>query len=315
MTMPERILRAGINFTSVPELKYAHAVRLVNDLIGRIGEWQASAPIVVRPHLLDEHNLEMRVEIRTAPPVDEWSAILGDALHNFRSVYDSLVWAFAHLDGGRPAHPTRVAFPLTESEKDWNKVVRDILESVPPDMIERLRGLQAWANASNRDDHLLWILHRFDILDKHQRLISGDLHSTGMSFHEFELRLEPADTAAQSQTTISMPSDGVRVEADAVACTMTNTTHSFHPDLDYRAYLPVQLRIEGEDGRGAFILDFARELIERTREFIDILCLGQVNAGALAHARKLLGPSAVSTGVNDEGNVELIVTPFGPNQP
>lgn len=315
MTRPERILRAGINFTSVPELKYAHAIRLANDLVGRIGEWQASAPIVVRPHLQDEHTLEMRVEVRTSPPVDEWSTILGDALHNFRSVYDSLVWAFAHLDGAKPMHPVRVVFPLTESEAEWNKAVRENLESVPKDVLERLKRLQAWSSGNSRDENLLWILHRFDILDKHQRLISGKLHSTGMSFHEFSLGLEPVETAAASQTVISMLSYGVAIEADAVACTMSNATHTFHPDFSYRAYLPVQLRIEGDDGRGAFIQDFMRELVDRTREFIDILCVGEINASALAQARRIPGASAVSAGVDADGNSQIIVTPFEASAP
>lgn len=315
MTTTERILRAGINFTSVPELKYAHAVRLLNELTGRIGEWQAGAPIVVRPELADDHNLQMLVEVRTSPPVDEWSLILGDALHNFRSVYDSLVWAFAHLDGGRPVHPTRVAFPLTASETEWNKLVRDNLESVPSDIIARLRLLQAWSHGDKMDDHLLWILHRFDILDKHQQLISGKLHATGMSFHEFDLGLEPANTAADSQTVISMLSYGVEIADGAVACTMSNATHSMHPDFSYRAFVPVALRIEAEDGRGAFIHEFAKQLVDRTREFIDILCVGETNASALAQARLIPGAAAVATGLDEDGISQILVTPFDPSAP
>ncbi len=93
----ERVLSAGVNFTNrPPELKYARAVHLANELRGRIDEWSASETLLARLHQIDDHTIQFRLEVRSRPPIDEWSLILGDALHNLRSVFDTAIWLSQH---------------------------------------------------------------------------------------------------------------------------------------------------------------------------------------------------------------------------
>ena len=172
MAAPEQFLRPGIEITNRVELKFAHAVKLVNELTGRIGEWSAAETLLARVHQVDEHRIELRLVIRRLPPVDEWSLILGDALHNFRSVYDCLIWAFATFDGAVPKTPGQVTFPITRNETEWLKRIKH-LETVPPPLLERVRRLQSWPDGDACNESLLWHLHKLDILDKHQGLFRG----------------------------------------------------------------------------------------------------------------------------------------------
>lgn len=48
---------------------------------------------------------------------------------------------------------------------------------------------------------MLWLLHRFDIVDKHQRLISGALHLKQLSTAKLELNFEPPETALTARPT------------------------------------------------------------------------------------------------------------------
>ncbi len=155
----ERVLSAGVNFTNRPEMKFARAVHLANELRGRIDEWSASETLLARLHQIDDHTIQFRLETLTPPPIDEWSLILGDTLHNLRSVFDTVIWALATLDGAEPKTPTQVTFPLTADQDEWRKRSR-ALESVPSVFLKRIRDLQPWAQDSERDDSLLWLLGR-----------------------------------------------------------------------------------------------------------------------------------------------------------
>lgn len=95
--------------------------------------------------------------------------IAGDALHNLRSSLDYLVWQLALLTTGHPG--TETAFPicLTDGEAS-QKRIKTLLKHVPNDAREIIKDLQPY---NTRDElkpelHILWLLHRLSIIDKHQ---------------------------------------------------------------------------------------------------------------------------------------------------
>ena len=305
------ILRSGINFTNRAELKYARAVHLVNELRGRIDEWSAAETLVATVHQADPHTVELRLGIRREPPIDEWSLILGDALHNLRSVFDILIWAIATIDGSEPKTPTQVTFPLTSSPRDWNKRILS-LESIPTPLLNRVRLLQPWAQGVERVDSMLWLLHRFDIVDKHTGLISGALHFKQLSLGEFDLNLEPKETADFASPVLSMQEQPVRLQPGVTLASFHCETHSMNPDPDYVGKVWVQFALATEDNRHVLIDSFLGDVVSRTREWIDIICAGELHAKALMEARQTGGTQAIFGDRDDDGNVLLTQLRFEP---
>lgn len=183
-------LQPGINFTNRAELKYARAAHIANELRGRIDEWSASEPVVARVHVVSPHEFQMRAVVRHVPPVDEWSLIAGDAIHNLRSAFDNLMWGLANLDGAQPRRPTKVAFPLTSTQEDWRKTVKN-LESVPPVIVERLQSLQPWVQGVPIEESLLWLLHHFDIVDKHRGIIDSSVRFAHLATLGLDFNVQP----------------------------------------------------------------------------------------------------------------------------
>lgn len=305
MSNPEPVLRSGVNFTNRAELKYARAAHLANELRGRIDEWSAAETLLARIHRVDEHTIEFRMVVKREPPIDEWSLILGDALHNLRSAFDTLIWALATIDGAQPKMPTQVTFPLTKSERDWNARVAT-LESVPAVFLERVKRLQPWVDGVERDKSMLWLLHRFDIVDKHRGLISGALHFKQLSTAGLELNFEPAETAKEARPAYAIQKDPIRAEPETVLTTMSCATHTIHPDPDYLAKVWVQFRLDWDAERGVFLDSFLNDIFSRTREWLDRIYGGELYAKSLILARQSTG-AAVTMGYEDESG-ELRIT-------
>lgn len=313
MSESDRQLRAGINFTNAAELKYAHALTHHNQLISRIGEWNAAGGVLAYPHQIDAHTVELRALIGNPPPTDEWSLLLGDMIHNFRGIFDALVWEFAHLDHGTPPKPGRVTFPITEDQKDFDKIVRQDLTTIPADIVDRIRSLQPWANGEPRTNHFLWLLHRFDILDKHQRLIDAHLFSSNVRVHGIELNLQPPATPSTTYS-ITMRKHGSPIIENEMICTIHQDTHAINIDPNYRARVETAFRIIGEDERGAFLGEFMSGITKQVRETIDILTQGRPVAQALAEARIQTGSTLISTETNTDGTTRIQTVAFDPSQ-
>jgi hypothetical protein len=302
----ERILRAGVDFTSRGELKYARAVHLANELRGRIDEWSAAEPLLARVVQLNPHSVEFRLVVKRVPPVEEWSLILGDAIHNLRSVLDNVTWGLAHLDGHKPKKPTQVAFYVTEDEHDWNDRTKS-LESVPEEFLQRMRSLQPWTSGVEKTESLLGLLHYFDNVDKHRDLITGSLHFKELSTHGLALRFEPADTADEAQPMYSMNRVPTRLEADAVLLTLSCESHTVHVDPQYMAKVGVQFVLDKDDVHILLLDQFLGDLIARTREWLDVLYGGDTYAKGLKAARGAIQP-AITFGYEDEEGARHITT-------
>lgn len=294
----ERLLRPGVNFTSRGELKYARAVHLANELRGRIDEWAAAETLLARPHQVDEHTIEFRLVLRREPPIEEWSLILGDALHNLRSVFDNVVWALATIDGATPKHPQQVTFPVTRDQADWNLRARS-LESIPTKLLERLRLVQPWTTGTARDESLLWLLHRFDITDKHQGLIAASLHLKRLLVGGFEIGQDSVDALDASPLAYEIRKTPVPFEDDAQLLTIRSTSQTLVAEPDYRARVDAQFAV-APDAEHIVLLDsFIGDLVARTREWLDLLYGGVNYAQHMIAARQVTG-AAVSFGYLDE---------------
>src|ERR671914_78882 len=54
-------------------------------------------------------------------PGPDWGLLIGEAMHQFRSTLDNLVWTLVDTNGARPSDTC--AFPICSSEDDWKKRV------------------------------------------------------------------------------------------------------------------------------------------------------------------------------------------------
>ena len=119
----------------------------------------------------DETNaIDFTLRISEPPPIDEWSLILGDCVHNMRAALDQLAW---QLDSAPVTGPGGTAFPIyTKKPKSWPMPTVARMPAAAQAIIE---GLQP-CNEPTPDRiarHPLATLHALDISDKHHVLIAA----------------------------------------------------------------------------------------------------------------------------------------------
>src|SRR5690348_11247423 len=95
-----------------PRLKLERAAKHIAELRIAVERFLASEPFSINPVEAANGDLAFHVVINRHVPA-EWSAIVGDAVHNLRAVLDHLAWRMVELAGGKPSRDT--SFPITTS--------------------------------------------------------------------------------------------------------------------------------------------------------------------------------------------------------
>ncbi|MFC7794158.1 hypothetical protein [Streptomyces cinereoruber] len=168
--------RVGVDISSWPQLKVAHAQSRLLEINSRMNLWHASGALGTETSISeDRRSLEVRLRIKSAPPVQEWALILGDALYGLRSALDACVWEYAHIDGAAPPNPERVQFPVVRKRRNWTDVRSRSLQSVPDEVAERIELLQPFHGGGDPDGHPLSLLSDLNNLDKHRASIEFSL--------------------------------------------------------------------------------------------------------------------------------------------
>jgi hypothetical protein len=122
---------------------------------------------------INDRTLEAVLTINAPAPLEQWSARLGDAVHNFRAALDAAVWAMATFDGKEPDHPTSVAHPVFTDPKDWSPFLKRV--ALDPAFAQRLKSRQPFERAdelaaAGQVDTLV-VLHKLDVDDKHRNAV------------------------------------------------------------------------------------------------------------------------------------------------
>ncbi|MFJ4036255.1 hypothetical protein [Streptomyces griseoluteus] len=199
----------GKTLSSWPILKLAHAAQCKAELESRISLWSAGRPIDTDYSLSeDRRRWQTRLRVRSAPPSQEWSLILGDMLYSLRSALDACVWEFAHIDGASPPKPKLVQFPVVRDRADWNKALRERLQSVPQEIAERIEMLQPFNRPPEQvDADPLICLTDLNNLDKHRASIevSIDPHNIQQNVSTSWASEEAAERNAPPNITYHFP--------------------------------------------------------------------------------------------------------------
>lgn len=164
-------LEYGRHIPHWPHMKLLRAKGQFHELLNRWDMWMSAQHVYAVPTFsADRLSAELHLVVEMEPPVEEWSLILGDVVHNLVSSLDSLAWAICTLDGATPASPNRVYFPADEKESSWKGRVKD-LDTMTPEILERIRAIQPWTLPEPRRS-VLHIIKALNNEDKHRQLVT-----------------------------------------------------------------------------------------------------------------------------------------------
>jgi hypothetical protein len=112
-----------------------------------------------------DHCFKWRVKIVEQPPIERWSAMIGECVHALRAALDHTAYALVNRDQ-RVSDKTEfpIFYDRAPTEADYAKK----LPGVGPEVIAIVEELQPY-NRGGLDDPL-YTIHRLDVLDKHRYL-------------------------------------------------------------------------------------------------------------------------------------------------
>lgn len=123
------------------------------------------------------------------PPLAEWALILGDIIHNYRAALDGFAWELAKLDGGVPANPKAIYFPMYTEREKWLRARARTYSSVPSDILDRMALVQPFV-AEPVEKGVGLYLHQLDIDDKHRSELAVDLKARDKTSYSMRVRHE-----------------------------------------------------------------------------------------------------------------------------
>jgi len=189
-------------FQKAVKLKLARAAEQVEALNQIVSAWIAENPFVAVCELREER-LGFRVvqqNFQSPPPLEEWSLLAGECIHNIRSALDNLVFALARLRNDPPAAPDKLQFPIHIDKAKFDKNGRNKLDQLTPEaanVVEMLQPFQRDGSPGNGPENdLLTLLQWLSNTDKH-RVPSVVLIAPTDIFHNFSAEFQSeADAAA-----------------------------------------------------------------------------------------------------------------------
>lgn len=92
--------------------------------------------------------------------------LTGEVIHQLRSVFDHIAWAFASRAG--LTNPRSIYFPVADSPAAFKKArASEAMQAMPKAAVDIAERVQPY-KANPRDNSTLGLLHHFDIVDKHR---------------------------------------------------------------------------------------------------------------------------------------------------
>ncbi len=148
-----------------PLIKTERAKEHVSHLEREIRTFFDSKPYEVRRYAeADTGYWSFRLHVHRQPPLN-WTALIGDTIHNLRSALDLLACQLVLNDGGTVTQDT--AFPISRSAQEFESSFATKIKGASPAVVSLMKGVQAHKGGNET----FWRLHRLDIFDKHQLLI------------------------------------------------------------------------------------------------------------------------------------------------
>jgi hypothetical protein len=184
------------------QLKYDRGSKHVNTLHEEVARFMdKDARRILEKYKPDTGSYERQI-IEGAPTPPEWSLLLGEIAHNFRSCLDHIAWqlAIAASPTGKPKDHWKnvadISFPLLASRSEYlaKKRRKPVwrLDGLLPYHARQIRKCQPYLRRDAPKTHPLWHLSRLSNIDKHQVL-----HTTLVGLDE---RFPPPGTFTKTLT-------------------------------------------------------------------------------------------------------------------
>jgi hypothetical protein len=111
----------------------------------------------------------VKIRVREQIP-DQFSAVIGDIIHNFRSALDHLAWALVLVNKGMPSERTQ--FPINKDRKSLEAALPRCLAGASSKAIEAVKKLQPHKGGYGAPgNEILWAIHDLDRIDKHRLIV------------------------------------------------------------------------------------------------------------------------------------------------
>ena len=147
-----------------PKLKIKRAKKHIGELQCEVTQFIARNPyrVVVEQ---DRKTLDDLFVIRVQDQIpDDFSAIIGDAIHNLGAALDLLACDLVRVNGGDVED---VYFPFCSNGTDFENTIKQRhIDRASPDIVDIFRSLEAYSGGNDA----LRAIHALDISDKHKIL-------------------------------------------------------------------------------------------------------------------------------------------------
>jgi hypothetical protein len=248
-------------------LKLGRAEEHANTFYDELRTWVDTDPYIIRKKVNADgsrHSLFIET-VKTDPPLDRWSVVIGDCIHNLRSALDHFVYAAAiHETGQEPPVDKKILqFPITDDPTEFSKQswrVRSLGAGVRAE-IERV---QPYNRRHPSLPPLLSLLRDLDDFDKH-RLLNIVVSQVGEG--EFNFHLPPGS---------GRPAVGFRKEGlgrGAELAWFTIDPPQLDVQYDHKAFIVITVgHVPGPSGDGRTEAPLVmKHLTAEVRQVIDIL--------------------------------------------
>src|SRR4051812_17351457 len=114
------IILNAIDFTR-QYLRIDRAEMLGQQLAAAIQAWSQSEPWELVPHIADDRlSWQLVLKVKQSPPLEEWSLLFGEAVHNLRSSLDNMTVNIARSAGvSEPKTLGKIQFPVSSTKQAW----------------------------------------------------------------------------------------------------------------------------------------------------------------------------------------------------
>lgn len=153
-----------------PYLKWHRAMEHAQYLSARVAQFNARAAYRAPVELSEDRcTFYLLKPDGVPPPLDEWTLVFADSVHNLRVALDSLAWELSNVNDEPPSLPHLVSFPILLKESEWPKAA-EILKTMPAEQLARIRGWQPF-HADEPAGQVLSLLAKLDNHEKHRRTL------------------------------------------------------------------------------------------------------------------------------------------------
>ncbi|MGG7101016.1 hypothetical protein [Rhodococcus sp. 24CO] len=159
--------------------KFTRAAKHGIELRENISKWVKEDTELIIDQSDDLRIGRLRLAVSSPPRVADWSVILGDTIHNLRSALD--IWMYKYIVSTCPdeleVEHKNIYFPVCDTGKAFTSWKNRTGSYLSGDMITALLEVQPYKLDAPLAQSAMWLIHQFDIADKHREPLVMDLAS------------------------------------------------------------------------------------------------------------------------------------------